>query len=116
MARLTPEVALAALDAADHGWLATETFGPWHDRGLGHLPPPEAVAEAFVRDLTGEVVPGALSCRATRPDAEVEVTHRDGRVWSVALELRTNPDDLPESCAKAAVTARSWSAELLRVG
>ena len=116
VARLTPEVALAALDAADHGWLATETFGPWHDRGLGHLPPPEAVAEAFVRDLTGEVVPGALSCRATRPDAEVEVTHRDGRVWSVALELRTNPDDLPESCAKAAVTARSWSAELLRVG
>lgn len=116
VARLTPEVALAALDAADHGWLATGTFGPWHDRGLGHLPPPEAVAEAFVRDLTGEVVPGALSCRATRPDAEVEVTHRDGRVWSVALELRTNPDDLPESCAKAAVTARSWSAELLGVG
>jgi hypothetical protein len=113
VARLTTEVAAAALQAADHGRLAPETFGPWHDRGLGHLPPSAAVAEAFVRQLTGETMPGALSCRTIRPDEVVEVVHRDDRAWTVGVELRTNPDDLPESCATAAVTARSWSTELL---
>ncbi len=112
LGRLTPEVGLAALDAADEGRLARESFGPWHDRGRGHLPPVESVAEAHVRELSGETDPAALTTRVLVDDTEVQVTHRDGRTWTVRLALQTYPDALPESCAKAAVTARSWTAEV----
>ena len=112
LARLTPEVGLAALDAADEGRLARESFGPWHDRGRGHLPPVESVAEAHVRELSGETDPAALTTRVLVDGTEVRVTHRDGRTWTVRLALQTYPDALPESCAKAAVTARSWTAEV----
>ena len=107
LARMTPEIALAALRAADAGLLASETFGAWHDRGRGHLEPACAVAEAHVRELTGEADPAALTA-AESDRSEVEVTHRDGRRWRVRLALEEYPDQLPESCGKAAVTARSW--------
>ena len=117
LARLTPQVAVAALTALDAGRLAAESLGPWHDRGRSHLEPRAAVAEAHVRALIGETDPGALSVdRAGRDsDAEglIQVTHRDGRNWTVRLTLAIHPDDLPESCAKAAVTAHWWSAEVV---
>ena len=133
VARLTSEVARAALAAADSGALASETFGPWHDRGRGHLPPEQAVAEAFVRALTGETDPAALvACppvaaedpvtgAAGRPHPRrtngqawtVLVTHADGRTWTILVESVRHADDLPQSCAKTAVAAGSWSALLL---
>ncbi len=107
LARMTPEVALAALRAADAGRLAFETFGAWRDRGRGHLEPACAVAEAHVRELTGEADPAALAASESG-DLGVEVRHADGRTWLVRLALEDYPDELPESCGKAAVTARSW--------
>lgn len=106
LARLTHEVADAALKAADAGLLATDTFGPWHDRGRGHLAPAEAVAEAHVRQLTGEARPHALTAR-TAGDA-IEVAHTDGRRWQVRVESFDHPEPLQESCAKAAVAAHAW--------
>jgi hypothetical protein len=111
--RLTEEVAVAVLDAADAGRFAVEALGPWHDRGRGHLPPVLAGAEAHVRQLIAETDPAALRCA---PDGRtgrgelVEVTHRDGRRWLLRLTLEPH-DDLPESCGKAAVAARSWRVE-----
>jgi sucrase/ferredoxin-like protein len=131
LARLTPEVASAALRAAEAGLLASETFGPWHDRGRGHLEPVRAVAEAFVRELTDEHVPDALSVSVERPAPAspaldggsagrarrnpeggefVVVTHRDGRRWALRLTQQAH-GDLPESCGKAAVAAKSWMVE-----
>jgi len=112
LARLTPELAFAALRAADEGQLAAETFGSWHDRGRGHLSPACAVAEARVRQLIGETVPSALDARELVEDTEIEVRHRDGRRWCVHTALQDHPELLPESCAKAAVTARSWRVEV----
>ncbi|MFT4294150.1 MAG: sucrase ferredoxin [Micropruina sp.] len=108
VARLTVDIAAAALTAADAGRLASETFGPWHDRGRGHLEPVCAVAEAHVRELTGETDPAALVA-VDSGDSTVEVTHTDGRVWTVRLALQEHPEQLPESCGKAAVAARTWS-------
>lgn len=113
LARLTPSIAQAALTAADEGRLAAETFGPWHDRGRGHLPPAESVAEAHVRELIGETDPSVLRTAESVPGEQVEVTHRDGRAWTVRVALETHSEPLPESCAKAAVTARSWSAGVI---
>lgn len=111
VARLTIEVAEAAMLAADLGLLAAQTFGPWHDRGRGHLAPAAAVAEAYVRALTHEADPAALTTREAA-EALIEVTHRDGRSWCVQVLPEEFPTLLPESCAKAAVVARSWSAQL----
>lgn len=108
VARLTPEVAEAALAAADAGGLAVETFGPWHDRGRGHLEPASAVAEAWVRDKIGETDPASLVTGEPAEGGEVEVAHHDGRRWLLRPVLDEYPEQLPESCAKAAVTARSW--------
>ena len=108
LARLTPEVALAALQAADAGLLAAETFGAWHDRGRGHLEPACAVAEAWVRESIAEIDPGALVAVESASD-QVDVTHRDGRRWRLRLALDEYPGQLPESCGKAAVTARFWT-------
>ena len=122
LARLTHDVALAALQASDRGDLAPETFGPWHDRGRSHLEPAHAVAEAYVRELTGArspdaltVTPAVLAGRGTESDPGqlVEVAHGDGRRW--LLRLTPEPhDDLPESCGKAAVAVRVWRASLAR--
>lgn len=108
VARLTPEVAAAALTAADAGALAPKTFGPWHDRGRGHLEPASAAAEAWVRAETRETDPSALIAGGPDEAGDVEVTHRDGRRWRVRPVLEEYSEALPESCAKAAVTARSW--------
>lgn len=107
LARLTPEVALAALRAADAGQLASETFGPWHDRGRGHLEPACSVAEAYIRELTGETDSAALGAREVGPD-QVEVSHRDGRRWQVTVESCAHSEPLQESCAKGPVAARAW--------
>ena len=112
LGRITPELALATLDAADSGRLAAESFGPWHDRGRGHLPPAEAVAEAHVRELLCATDPAALSTRDVRDD-QVAVTHADGRTWTVRVAREAHPDALPESCAKAPVTAYGWSSEVV---
>ncbi len=112
VARLTPEVARAALMAADEGRLAPETFGPWHDRGLSHLPPADAVAQACVRDAIGEPRPNVLIPAALSDDL-IEVRHADGRRWRVAVAPVEHPEPLPESCGKAAILARSWRADLV---
>ncbi|MFT3862250.1 sucrase ferredoxin [Micropruina sp.] len=115
LARLTPDVALAALRAADAGLLASETFGPWHDRGRGHLEPVCAVAEAYVRELIGEADPSALLVEEAGSN-DVEVTHRDGRAWRLWLAQQEHPEHLPESCGKAALTARPWTVERVETG
>ena len=112
LGRITPELALAALDAADSGRLAALSFGPWHDRGRGHLSPAEAVAEAHIRELTGETGPAALRTRDVLP-GQVAVTHADGRTWTVRVARQTHPDALPESCAKPPVAAYGWSPEVV---
>lgn len=120
LARLTPDVARAALRAADEGRLAAETFGPWHDRGRSHLAPACAVAEAYVRVLTGETDVAALVARCLpeeRSDLSeggraVEVRHADGRHWCITVDQAEYAEKLPESCAKPPVTATSWVAQL----
>lgn len=107
LARLTPVLALAALDAARLGRLAAESLGPVHDRGRGHLPAPQSAAESWVRAAVGETHPAALTVRAVE-DGVVEVRHADGGSWRLAVE-RVEDEPLPESCGKAAVPARTWS-------
>lgn len=115
LARLTVQLALAALDAADAGVFATSGLGAWHDRGRAHLPPLEAVAEAHVRELTGEVRPDGLRTRRTEDDM-IEVTHTDGRRWRVRVAQEQQPEPLPESCAKPPVPALVWRAEVVAQG
>ena len=43
--------------------------------------------------------------------ADVEVRHRDGRAWHVAVHRRTLEPPRPESCGKAAVEPHVWVAD-----
>ena len=68
LARVTPDLAASALDAAASGRLALG-LGPWHDRGRLHLDPGAQVADAAVRHATGESDPGALRVAPAGPEA-----------------------------------------------
>ncbi|MFT3875626.1 MAG: sucrase ferredoxin [Propioniciclava sp.] len=97
LARVTPELGAAALDAAASGRLAVETFGWRHDRGRSHLDPRAAAAESWVRAETGETSLAALNVEGA--DDHWVVRHGDGRSWALRVESITGAP-LPESCGK----------------
>ncbi len=112
LARVTPDLGAAALDAADSRLLVSG-IGPWHDRGRVHLDPAAQVADAAVRHLLGEGDPGALRTTDAR-DGVIEVRHRDGRAWRVVAHADVVEPPRPDSCGKPAVASRVWRAEVTR--
>lgn len=108
--RLDVAAAVEVLGAADRG----ETVLRGH-RGRSCWPAAGQVAELAVREATG--VLGLDDLRvATEAVGEHAwtclVTHRDGRVWRVAVTSRATRSTRKESCRKAAVPLRRWRAEL----
>ncbi|MBK8461651.1 MAG: sucrase ferredoxin [Nigerium sp.] len=97
LARVTPEVGAAVLDAAASGRLAEASFGEHHDRGRSHLAPLLAVADSWVRARTGET--GLAALEAVEAGDEVVVRHRDGRAWALRIQAIEGAP-LPESCGK----------------
>ena len=89
LARLDPELAAGALDAAASGTLAPALLGPVHDRGPMHLAPSEQAADAWLRRQTDRL---NLDDPMDDLREQVEVVARQGPM-------------LPESCSKAAVQA-----------
>ena len=111
-ARLTPELAVDALDAAADGRVPASLLGPVHDRGRSVLPPPAQAAESFVRHRIGEVDLTALSVGVgadTGPDRwSCTVSHRDGRSWDVLATRASGHGERPDSCGKAPVPTLQW--------
>lgn len=97
LARVTPEVGAAVLDAAASGRLAVEAFGPRHDRGRSHLDPRAAAAESWVRAESEESDASALAIEGA--GETWTVSHRDGRCWVLSVESVAGAP-LPESCGK----------------
>lgn len=109
LARLTPGLAVEALDAGAAGRLAAGLLGERHDRGRSHLGPAAAAAESWVRARLGEIDPAALfvpEADAAEPGL-ITVRHADGRAWVVEATRWSGPS-LPESCGKAPVPALTW--------
>lgn len=112
-ARLTCELAVDALDAAEHGRVPASLLGPVHDRGRSVLSPPAQAAESFVRHQIGEVDLTALSV-AARPAGtgtdhwSCTVAHRDGRSWDVFATRASGHGERPDSCGKAPVPTLQW--------
>lgn len=113
LARLSPALAVAALDAAAHGELPEVLRGPAHDRGRSHLTPPAQAAESVVRQQIDEPSLLALATTsAAHPSQDnawlCQVTHVDGRHWEVAAVRSPGGQDRPESCGKSAVPSWQW--------
>jgi hypothetical protein len=122
LARLDPALCLDVLSAADAGELPERALGPLHDRGRSSLEPGAQVAESHMRRVLAET---SLTALSTQPFADADqrgldavatpvahaylVTHRDGRSWQVQCTA-ADSDPLPESCGKAPVPVRAWSA------
>lgn len=122
LARLDPALCLEVLSRADAGELPGRALGPLHDRGRSSLEPGAQVAESHLRRVLGET---SLTALSTQPIAASDqlgldtvaatgthtylVAHRDGRSWQVQCTA-TAQDPLPESCGKAPVPVRAWSA------
>lgn len=118
--RLDPSTAAAVLAGARAGTLA----GLDHHRGRTALAQPAQAAEHAVRvaarvdtldSLDALRVVGdravTASLRWSDERCEVEVRHRDGRAWRVAVHRTTMTTPRPESCGKAAVAPVVWVAE-----
>ncbi|MGZ4591647.1 MAG: sucrase ferredoxin [Actinomycetes bacterium] len=107
--RLDPTSAVALLDAADRG----ETVLAGH-RGRSTWSPAGQVAELAVREQTGDLGLDALAVVSVADVAQhawtVEVARADGSRW--AVDVVSEPGDLEraESCGKAAMPLRRWSA------
>ncbi|MDO5628086.1 MAG: sucrase ferredoxin [Mobilicoccus sp.] len=116
LARLTTELAVEALDAADHHALPVGTTTREHLRGLSHLPPVLQAADAYVRTAITETDTLALHTSAVdlAPDpaaaeSVVDVTHRDGRTWRLRIRKHFEQGDLRRnSCTSSPVPAESW--------
>lgn len=109
LARLTPELGVAVLDAASRGRLAIEALNERHDRGVSWLPPREAAAVSWVRAHAALTDPTGLA--AVVDGDAVTVIHADGRTWQLAVtEERRDPR--PESCGKPAKPAVVFHVEL----
>ena len=114
-ARLTPELAELALTAERRQEVPTELSTPLHDRGRSCFRAPVQVAESFVRQQISEVALTALSATGKQSPGgawECEVTHSDGRNWSVRLTSQDGPE-VRSSCAKAPVPSTVWRATLV---
>ena len=112
LGRLTPALAIAALDSADQGEYALVALDPRHDRGRCALEPSAQAADSFVRELIGEVSPAALTVEGSPGASEVVVRHRDGRSWGVRVRSAEVPPPRSESCGGPGVASRVWHAAL----
>lgn len=111
-ARLTPELAEVALAGERRHEVPAELATPAHDRGRSCFRAPLQVAESFVRQHISETALTALSATGTQSADGVwrcEVTHTDGRTWSVRVTSEDGPA-LKSSCAKAPVPSTVWRA------
>ncbi len=119
LGRLSTPLAIAAIDAAQHGLLAGEANTAQHLRGLAHLPQVEQAADAWVRSQIREADVTALSTRLLAPadddhPGRVEVTHRDGRCWQLRVSRRTDASTWRRnSCGTEPVPTVSWLVEAL---
>jgi hypothetical protein len=112
-ARLTPELAVTAVDAARRGRVPDALLGPLHDRGRSPLAPPEQAAESFIRHQVRELDLAALSAVGAPSGADAArwrctVTHRDGRSWAVDAVRTSGYGERPDSCGKAPVPTWQW--------
>jgi hypothetical protein len=98
------------LEAADLGDLPFGMLGPRHDRGGSAYPPRAQVGESAVRDEIRETDLEALNATLSGP-LEVQVSHRDGRQWTVALSVVEGPRRR-NSCGEPDETARTWTAAI----
>lgn len=117
LGRLTTSLAVSAVDAADRGLLAGELNTPAHHRGLSHLPPVAQAADGWVRSNSREAELTALRTEILRPadddrPALVEVTHHDGRRWTLLVSSRTDEQTLRRnSCITEPVPTVTWHVE-----
>lgn len=114
LGRLTPDLAEAALRAADDGLIAPETLVEGVFRGRSCLTPPEQVADAVVRRVTGELRPCALTTSVGPASGEVGVRHVDGRAWVVRVWRDRVVPDRPESCGRPPAESRVWRGAVVR--
>ena len=77
------------VDASDDGALPLGLLGPRHDRGDSALPIQAQVGESSVRALIEETDLEALTAPRSPVPSWCDVTHTDGRRWSVALSVVT---------------------------
>ncbi|HWC20773.1 MAG TPA: sucrase ferredoxin [Flexivirga sp.] len=113
-ARLTPELAEIALAGERRHEVPIELATPAHDRGRSCFRNPLQVAESFVRHEISEPALTALTATgaaATDGSWECDVTHTDGRAWSVRVSSEDGPE-LKASCVKSAVPSNVWRATL----
>ncbi|WP_446663920.1 sucrase ferredoxin [Flexivirga sp. B27] len=111
-ARLTSQLAELALAAERRREVPAELAGPTHDRGRSCFRAPLQVAESFVRQHISETASVALTAtgaQAADGAWDCEVTHRDGRTWSVRVTSEEGPQ-VRSSCAKAPAPSSVWRA------
>jgi hypothetical protein len=116
LARLDPDLAVAALDGACSGELSAALHGPRHDRGLSSFDAPTRASVSAVRELVTEPRLNALSGAASLVGDDcwqVEVEHDDGRTWSLTARRGVLGPDRPESCVKPPVPQVGWAVELV---
>lgn len=102
--RLTDTQAVDLLVAADAGRLAPHGY-----RGRSGFSRPAQVGEALVRTTVGVTGVDDLDVSAVETDGgwQVDVTHLDGRRWSVPVREVESAQLRPESCGKPAVAVRA---------
>lgn len=119
--RISPEQARQVLLGAREGKL----LHPEHLRGRTSAPQPAQAAAIAVRTqygidgldsldslrkVGGKVIPLPLRWEGEQGRAQIEIRHRDGRAWSVAVAQVEFPAR-PESCGKSAKSFSVWQAE-----
>lgn len=113
LGRLTTTLGEAALTAADGGELAAASLAEGVHRGRSCLAPPEQVADAVVRRMTGELRPCALTTSTRRDTALVTVRHEDEREWEVRVWRERVLPDRPDSCGGPPAQSLVWKGEVV---
>lgn len=110
-ARLTDESAGGVLAAADRGQVPAGLIGPRYDRGRSHLTSAQQAAVSAVRTHLAELGLDAFTAGPAIEEpasTKVTVTHRDGRVFAVALS-RQHTGRYPASCQTEPVDVLAWT-------
>lgn len=102
LARMTPDLAEQALDAAACGRFAIGTLNEEHDRGVSWLSPVEQAAVSWVRAQQGYTEAAGLVAVAS--GNAVTVVAATGRSWEVVVTETPLPARA-ESCGKPAKAA-----------
>jgi hypothetical protein len=112
LARLDSALCAELLEQGGRDELPSALLGPRHDRGSSRLDAGGQVAEAHVRAQEGITSLTALTTVSV-PDSidTYAVSHRDRRSWTVAV-VATEAAPRRESCGKAAVPLRVWTAHI----